>query len=113
MTTTTTVHDSATCRANAGEPCAMCNAAIEFEKRRVLERIRQAMIEDDDHDNWLLPSFDDDWELAPLSMTRTTERECAEYWYEQGKRAERRELLTQQNSDLREMLRIGNERITR
>jgi hypothetical protein len=116
----------------------MCAAAIKFEKRQVLERVREALSEPDcdcalhrlsqterarvidaaiDATNaevrvnggYLLPSFDDDWELAPLSMTKTTERECAEYWYEQGKRAERREL--QQNSDMREMFRVGNERV--
>jgi len=137
MTTTITIHDSTTCQANAGQPCDFCNAAIEFEQRQVPERVRRAMIEDDhehdyqtvegqsvpqcecgavydyEGDRTALPSFDDDWELAPLSMTRTTERECAEYWYQMGQQAKEREMLLQQNSDLREILRVGNERITR
>lgn len=105
MTTPTTIHDSTTCQANAGEPCDMCEFALDYELRNVVQRVQAEIL--DEH------SFDDHWKLAPLSMTRTTERECAEYWYEQGKRAERRELLTQQNSDLREMLRVGNERVMR
>jgi hypothetical protein len=81
----------------------MCVAALDYELRHVVQRVQVEIL--DEH------SFDDDWELAPLSMTRTTERECAAWWYEMGRRAERRELLTQQNSDLREMLRVGNERV--
>jgi hypothetical protein len=56
------------------------------------------------------PDFDEEWELAPLSMTRTTERECAEFWFERGRLAERGKMLSEQNSDYAEMLRVGRER---
>jgi hypothetical protein len=59
----------------------------------------------------VLTTFADDWELAPLSMTRTTERECAEYWYQMGQRAKGREMLMQQSADYREMLRVGKGRV--
>lgn len=141
MTTMSEVHNSATCDAANGNPCQMCAAAIAYETQRVIDQVHEAMAEDCDcaihrlsrfdqtarfnaaadvvdaeiraTGGYVVTAFDDDWELAPLSMTRTTEQECAEYWYEQGRRAERRKLLTQQNADMREMLRVGNERIQR
>jgi len=57
-------------RLSQSEPTARIDAAIELTLAEIA-----------------IADFDDDWELAPLSMTRTTERECAEYWYEQGRRA--------------------------
>jgi hypothetical protein len=95
----------------------MCTLANDYELRQVVERVHESMSEDCDcekHRHQMeTSSFDDDWELAPLSMTRTTEAECARYWYEMGKRAERRELMMQENSDMKEMLRVARERITR
>ena len=58
-------------------------------------------------------SFNDDWELAPLSMTRYVEQSVAEWWYQMGQRAKEREMLVLQNEDMREMLRVGLERIQR
>jgi len=72
--------------------------------RGVVERLRADLAE---------PDFDDEWELAPLSMTRTTERECAEFWFERGRLAERGRMLSEQNVDYAEMLRVGRERLSR
>ena len=115
--TTTQIHDSNTCTLNSDKPCSMCAAAIAYETQRVIDQVHELMAEDCDcekhRDQIASHAFEDDWELAPLSMTRTTERECAEYWYEMGARTERCKLLTVQNADMREMLRVGNERIQR
>jgi len=114
---TTTTHNSATCDLNAGQPCDMCTAAIEHETQQVIERVHQLMAEDCDcvkHRHQTETSaFDDDWELAPLSMTRYVESAVAEYWYELGARAERRKLMTQENQDMKEMLRVARERAVR
>jgi hypothetical protein len=59
------------------------------------------------HGGYLLPTFADDWELAPLSMTRTTERECAEYWYECGRRAERVRVIGEQNEEMQRKVEEG------
>jgi hypothetical protein len=97
---TTQIHNSQTCALNSGSPCAMCSAANDYEQRR-------------DQTALTLNSFDDDWELAPLCHTRYTERVTAEYWYHVGRQSKERELLTLQNDDLREMLRVSRERISR
>lgn len=59
------------------------------------------------HGGYLPLSFDDDWELAPPSMTRTTERECAEWWYECGRRAERARVIAEQNEAMQAQVREG------
>jgi hypothetical protein len=114
---TTQVHDSHACALDSGQPCEMCRAANEYERKQLLltgpELIAlaapiAARLRADLSEPW---SFDDDWELAPLSMTRTTERECAQYWYEMGARAKERELLKTQNADMQEML--AREKIAR
>jgi hypothetical protein len=89
----------------------MCAAAIEFEKCQVLERVREALSEADN--DLQLPSFNDDWELAPLCHTRYVEPATAEYWYHVGRKSKEQEMLTLQNQDMREMLRVGSERIMR
>jgi len=105
MTTPSEIHDSAKCDAANGQPCPMCIAAIEHETRNVVKRVQIEILDE--------RTFDDDWELAPLSMTRTTEKECALYWYQMGQRAKEREMLVLQNADYREMLRVGRERVER
>jgi len=108
MTTLSEVHDSSTCNAANGQPCPMCAAAIEYETQQVISRVHQMMSEDCDcevHRHQIaLPTFDDDWELAPLSRTRCVERSDAEYWYRMGGKAMRERMLVEQNADMREML---------
>jgi len=107
MTTTTETHDSTICT------CSICRWANERHQQpsqpsftaaeinalaaSVLERVRADLSEP-----W---GFDDDWELAPLSRTRYVERGDAEFWYQMGARAKEREMLVQQNADMRELLR--------
>jgi len=140
--TVSDIHDSSTCDLANGAPCEMCAAAIEYETKQVLERTRE-MLSDSNCDcalhqlsqtervrvidaaidattaevrangGYLLPSFADEWELAPLSQTRYTERENAEFWFERGRLAERARMLLEQNEDMKEMLRVARERITR
>jgi hypothetical protein len=56
-------------------------------------------------------SFDDEWTTAPRSMRNYVEAAVAEFWFERGRLAERGRMLSEQNADMREMLRVGNERI--
>jgi len=95
---TAITHDSHTCALNSGQPCSMCSWANEHES---------------DQTTPPFPGFDDDWELAPLCHTRYVERATAEYWYHVGRQSKERELLTLQNADLREMLRVARERVIR
>jgi hypothetical protein len=114
MTTPGDIHDSSTCDLANGAPCEMCAAAIEYETRKVLQQVREGLSESSVNQTALaLPSFADEWELAPLSQTRYTERENAEWWFERGRLAERARMLLEQNRDMREMLRVARERVMR
>lgn len=57
------------------------------------------------------PDFNSEWTTAPRSMRNYVEREIAEFWFERGRLAERGRMLSEQNADMTEMLRVGNERI--
>jgi hypothetical protein len=119
----------------------MCVWTVQQEHNREIERVHQLMSEDCDckihrldqtertklidaaidatnaeaeqHGGHLLATFDDDWELAPLSRTRCVERGDAEYWYRMGGKAMKGRMLVEQNADMREMLRVGRERMER
>jgi len=65
-------------------------------------------------DKEIAPSdFNDEWTTAPRSMRNYVEREVAEYFYERGRLAERGRMLSEQNADYVEMLRVGRERLIR
>jgi len=70
--------------------------------RVVVERLRADLAE---------PDFNDRWQHAPSWAKRTTEIESAQYWYQIGATDERGKMLSEQNADYAEMLRVGNERI--
>jgi len=72
--------------------------------RGVVERLRADLAE---------PDFHDRWRHAPGWVKRTTEQESAEYWYQIGATDERGKMLSEQNADYLEMLRVGRERLSR
>jgi len=136
MATMNQVHDSSTCRLGPGAgPCTMCVWAIQRERKQAVERsywlmselhrlsqtertkVIDAAIDATNAEvricGDVLTTFDDDWELAPLSRTRCVEKSDAEWWYRMGQRAKEREMLVLQNEDYREMLRVGRERVER
>lgn len=59
------------------------------------------------------PDFTREWGTAPRWATRTTEMEAAEWWLLRGIQIERSRALAVMNEDLREILRVGRERLTR
>jgi hypothetical protein len=68
--------------------------------RNILEALK-----DNDH-----ALFTDAWDFAPLEIRRVTEQACAEFFYELGRRDERRLLTETANEDLNEMARVAGER---
>lgn len=60
-----------------------------------------------------IPDFEYDWNHAPSGRRRRVEQEDALYWYVTGGRAKEAELLELFNGDLRELIRIANERVLR
>lgn len=70
-----------------------------------MRNLREAL-KDNDH-----ALFSDAWDFAPLDIRRVTEQACAEFFYELGRRDERRLLTEIANDHLREMARVARERL--
>lgn len=49
------------------------------------------------------PSFDYEWSVAPHEMKRTTEKDCAEFWWLRGRQAGKDEGLQVENANLKQM----------
>lgn len=60
----------------------------------------------------IAPTFTEEWELAPRTMTNYVESNIAEYWFLRGVRAGEAGAMVTMNQDLREIRRVAGERLT-
>lgn len=82
-----------------------CNCKCVFLDQTALHGLREAL-KDNNH-----ALFSDAWDFAPADIRRVTEQECAEFFYELGRRDERRLLAETTNEDLCELQRVARERL--
>jgi hypothetical protein len=95
---------------NSNIPSWPCGCYCTFpdaapDDQTALRNLREAL-QDNDH-----ALFTDAWDFAPSDIRRVTEQACAEFFYELGRRDERRLLTETANEDLGEMQRVARERL--
>jgi hypothetical protein len=84
-----------------------CTFPDTADDQTALRNLHEAL-QDNDH-----ALFTDAWDFAPSDIRRVTEQQCAEFFYELGRRDERRLLTETADEDLGEMRRVARERIGR
>lgn len=114
------IHESSTCQLGPLDgPCDLCAMANEGERKQRQQALRmlaeagvfsqrdsECVCQTDATDG-----FNTAWTIGPTAMKRTTEVECAEYWYWVGRRDERAARMMEQVTDLTEMRRVARERL--